>query len=554
MGDRVGVLLSFVDGMVTTSPDEVKGIVAVCDWLAHSNARVAAAQAVLGLALYGLVLNAPLFFDDQHFISWNQHVSNFDLAEIYSSSVTEGAGFQSNTYRPNQQFVFALIYKFFELSPVPYHLVSLIIHVVNALLVFCLLEALSLHRTGSFLASLVFLVHPIQTQSVSYVSGLAGPLALAFLLGGFLAWIASLWQESSGRRAGLFAAALMLFVGAFFTKSDAVILSPLTLVLAIYFVLTGRIQIGRYLVLSLASFALLAFGFLAVKLTLLNFAGTSGMVTGSNLYTENLHVRLITFVSVIDRYIEMIVWPAVLSYGKPRTTYPSLVTPHGLAGLVALAFGAFAALRARQSPLVFLGCGWFFAALAPFSGLIPLTAMYLEHWLYVPLIGPLIGLAGFYSWATPATRRRVVVVAALVLPILMVRTVVRNYQWADAERFYLADMRAVGASVQMLNNLAIHLDSVGQTDRAIEALRLIVKTSDTTPEPHVNLARIHAKRSEYGLARTEYLRALELDPTNLNGLIGLRDLYDARGKIEQALKLDRQIRGIERDLGLDLGL
>ena len=548
MGDRVGVLLSFVDGMVTTSPDEVRGIVAVCDWFARSNVRVAAVQAVLGLALYAVVLGAPLFFDDHHFIEWNQHVNQFDLGEIYSSSVTEGAGFQSNTYRPNQQFVFALIYRFFEVSPVPYHAFSLIVHILNALLVFCLLAALSLHRTGSFLASLVFLVHPIQTQSVSYVSGLAGPLALAFLLGGLYAWIASLGQENSARRAALFAAALMLFVGAFFTKSDAVILSPLSLVLGIYLVLTGRIQVGRYLVLSLVSFALLAFGFLVVKLTLLNFAGTSGMVTGTSVYTENLHVRLITFVSVIDRYIEMMVWPAVLSYGKPRIIFTSLITLHGLAGLIALSFGALAALRARKSPLMFLGCGWFFAALAPFSGLIPLTAMYLEHWLYVPLIGPGILLAGFYSRVTPASRKRIVAVAALVLPILMVRTTVRNYQWADAERFYLADMRVAGASVQMLNNLAIHLDSVGQTDRAIEALQLIVKTVDTAPEPHVNLAQFHTRRGDYGSAKAEYLRALELDPKNLNGLIGLRDLYDARGKIEQALKLERQIRGIERDL------
>ena len=528
---------------------EASGIVAVVDWLAGSNARVAATQAALALAIYAVVLSAPLFFDDQQFIEWNHHVTGFDLAEIYSSSVTEGAGFQSNTYRPNQQLVYALIYKFFGLSPVPYHLFSLMVHIANAMLVFLLLNALSLHRTGCFLASLVFLVHPIQTQAVSYVSGLAGPFALMFLLAGIHAWIASLAQERSGRRAGLFAAALILFVGAFFTKSDMVILAPLTIVLAIYFVLSGRIQASRYLVLSLASFSLLAFGFLAIKLTLLNFAGASGMITGSNVYTENLHIRLFTFISVLDRYAELILWPAVMSYGKPLTAYSSLLTYHGLAGLLILAIGAMAVLRVRQAPLVFLGCGWFFAALAPYSGVIPLTAMYLEHWLYAPLIGPVMLLAGLYHQLTPAARNRAAAIAVSVLLILMLRTGVRNYEWADAERFYLAEIRNAEPSMQMFNNLAIHLESVGKTEEAIEILEFIISNVDTAPEPHVNLARISAERGEFERARGGFLRALEIDPVNYNALIGLRDLYDARGDVEQGMKVDQQIRGIERDRG-----
>jgi hypothetical protein len=314
----------------------IRRIVVTLDWIAASNLRVAAVHVILGLAAYAVMLNGPLFFDDQHFIIWNKHVTSFDLGEIYSSSVTEGAGFQSNTYRPNQQLVYAVIYKLVGLFPVPYHVFSLMIHVVNGLLIFLLLKALSLGRTGSFLASTLFLVHPIQTESVSYVSGLAGPLALAFLLSGMHAWIASLIEEHSGRRAGLLTAAWMFFAAAFFTKSNMVILSPLTLALAIYFVVSGRIQNSRYLLLSVSSFSLLSVGFVALKLTVLNFAGTSGMIMGSDAYTENLYVRLFTFISVLDRYVGMILWPAVLSYGKSRAYYSSLLTYHGVAGVLGI--------------------------------------------------------------------------------------------------------------------------------------------------------------------------------------------------------------------------
>jgi hypothetical protein len=528
-------------------------IASTFDMIAASKLRVAAVHALLGLVAYAVVLNAPLFFDDYQFVEWNTHVTEFDLDEIYSSSVTEGSGFQSNTYRPNQQLVYAVLYKFFGLTPAPYHVFSLLVHLVNTMLVFLLLTTLQLQRTGCFLASLVFLLHPIQTESVSYVSGLAGPFALAFLLAGMHAWIASLFEESPGRRAGLFAVALALFVGAFFTKSNMVILAPLCLCLGIYFVLSGRIQTSRYLVLSVACFFALAGGFFAVKLTLLNFTGDGGMVAGHSLYTDNLYVRLFTFISVLDRYVEMMLWPAVQSYGKPRIWYSSLFTIHGAAGLVAIAVAILALVRARKAPLAFLGFGWFFAALAPFSGMIPLTSMYLEHWLYVPLIGPLILLAGLFDRldrVTPELRNRVAAVALSVLLILTARTVVRNYEWADAERFYQAELRNVGVTMQMLNNLALHLEGIGKTDAAIEAFKVLIKYWDSEPEPHANLGQIYLKRGDFALARTELLLAIEIDPGNRDALITLRDLYDVQGAIEQATKLDRRIREIERDRGL----
>ncbi|MBW2294062.1 MAG: tetratricopeptide repeat protein [Deltaproteobacteria bacterium] len=529
---------------------EVNAVVGAFDWIASNDLRVIGVHLALGLLAYAIVLNGSLFFDDQQFIEQNQYVTNFEVAEIYTSSVTEGTGFQSNTYRPNQQLVFAVFYKFFGLTPFPYHLFSLIVHIANAFLVFLLLQALSLGRVGSFLGSLLFLVHPIQTQAVSYVSGLAGPLLLLFLLSGILLWIASLSQEDSGRRALLFACVIALFVGGFFTKSSIVIILPLAVLLAIYLVLTERVAVTRYLVLSVAGISLLAFGFLAIKLTLLNFAGTVGMVEGYNVYTDSLLVRMSTFISVLDRYVEMILWPASLSYGKPKVIYATLFTYHGAVGLIILAIGLLAAVRARTWPLVFLGVGWFFAALAPFSGLIPLTSMYLEHWLYIPLIGVTILIAGFYQSASLVNRNNLANVAIPILLILVTRTAVRNYDWADPERFYVADMRAVGPSVQMLNNLAIHYIKVEKVDLAIKALELVIETVDTAPEPHDNLAQIYARRGDYFAARSEFLKALEIDPYNRNALIGLRDLYDSRGKLKESLQIEQRIRTLERDEGL----
>ncbi|MDP6978205.1 MAG: tetratricopeptide repeat protein [Myxococcota bacterium] len=515
-----------------------------------SRARVFGSHLGLTLLVYGVVLGGPLLFDDHQFITWNEHVKNFDTTEIYTSSVTEGVGFQSNTYRPNQQFVFAAIHQFFGTSPYPYHAVSLGVHVANGFMLFLLFRALGFAAVGSLLASWIFLLHPVQTQAVSYASGLAGPLGLAFVLGALHAWLASLSAPGGRQRIGWYVVALALAIEALLTKSNMVIVFPLAVVLAIYLVSTGRRSRDGFLIGGVAGFAVLAFGYFAIKLTWLNFANTVGMVEGYNVYTESLWVRLYTFVSVLDRYFELLVWPWTLSYTKPKVIYSSIFTLHGALGVVIVCAGLAAAVMAKRWPIYFLACGWFFAALAPFSGVIPLPSMYLEHWLYAPMGGVAIGLAGFYDKASPEVRNRIAMGLTIVLVLFALRTGARNLDWADPERFYVADMRAAGYSVQMLNNLAIYQMSIDKDDAAIETLEFLIENVDTSPEPHDNLARVYLKKGDLSKARAEFLRALEIDPENRNSLMGLRGIYDRQGRHDESLEIDQRIRAIERDEGL----
>lgn len=442
-------------------------MVALFEYWAGSNLRVGLVLTCLVSAAYWNVVSGPLFFDDLHFIAWNQHVTGLEVAQIYRSSVTEGAGFPSNTYRPNQQLIFALIYRLFGTAPEPYHLSSILLHICNAGLVFLLSIRLVISRPAALLASLVFALHPIQSQSVSYISGLAGPLALLFLLSGFERWIASLYTDDLQTRGLRFASALLLFAAAFFSKGEGVILAPLALLIAVYLVLIDRILISRFLIGSVACLVSMAFGYMYLKLTLLNFTGNIGMVEGSNFYTEHLYVRISTFISVLHHYAKMILWPQLLSYSKPDLRYITPFTIEGLIGLMIIAIGLMALLRMRQRPMVFLGAGWFFAALAPFSGIIPLTSMYLEHWLYAPMIGVAIGVAAIYEKATPRLRQGMVLLLIPIVLLAITRTVLRNRDWADAERFYLAEIEAVGVTVRMLNNLAIVYSDRGEIDKAI---------------------------------------------------------------------------------------
>jgi hypothetical protein len=523
-------------------------VIAFFEKLADSNLRVGLVLTVLIVAAYSNVISGPLFFDDLHFISWNEHVTDFEVAEIYRTSVTDGAGFPSNTYRPNQQLVFALVYKVFGATPQPYHMISILVHLINSFLVFALLVRLGFSRAGALLASIFFAVHPIQSESVSYVSGFAGPFALFFLLGGIIRWVASLEMGEASARAIQFGLALALFSLAFFTKANMVILAPLTVVIAAYLVLVGRVGVTRYLVGSVLCFSSMSFAYFYLKLTVLNFTGSIGMVEGSNLYTENLWVRISTFISVLHNYLKMILWPVDLSYSKPDLRYLNPFTMEGMIGLIVLAMGIAAILKARERPRIFLGMAWFFAALAPFSGVIPLTSMYLEHWLYVPLVGVAILMAEFYQTATQRARQ---VAVAMLVPFVLLcvtRTAMRNREWVDAERFYLAEIQAAGLSVRMLNNLAGTYQDRGEVDMAIETYTELIAYSDTAPEPHDNLAHIYLERRQFANAEAEFRLALEIAPNFIAAMEGLRDLYDLIGENAKAFEIDKQLRVLRRGL------
>ena len=134
---------------------------------------------VVALVGYANVLNGPFLLDDEHFIQRNTHVHELNVKKIYTTSVTHGAGQKSNFYRPNQQLAFAVVYNFFKENTLPYHIVSLLVHIFNVYILFLFL-CFFFSDKAAFYSSLIFLIHPIQTESVSFISGLAGPLGFFF--------------------------------------------------------------------------------------------------------------------------------------------------------------------------------------------------------------------------------------------------------------------------------------------------------------------------------------------------------------------------------------
>ena len=121
-----------------------------------NNTRVLLLLLLFGLLAYVNVLKGPFLFDDEHFIVKNVMIQSLkSIPDIYSSSVTEGAGISANFYRPNQQLMFAFLFQLFGLNALPYHLFSVLLHILNAFLLFKLINSIQFSRTASFVAAVL---------------------------------------------------------------------------------------------------------------------------------------------------------------------------------------------------------------------------------------------------------------------------------------------------------------------------------------------------------------------------------------------------------------
>lgn len=496
--------------------------------------------------VYAKAINGPLIFDDEHFIEKNEYVHSFDIAKIYNSSVTEGAKINGNFYRPNQQLTYSLVYQVFKLNPIPYHLLNILFHVFNAFLIFLLLMKLNFHKGAAFVASLLFLIHPVQTEAISYISGLADPLGLFFILAGLNLLIKTLYLKDQRSFRISMAKVLILFVTAFFCKENMVVLLPLVFIIGIYIYYgsTGKILVKRlYSIFGLVSIITIAYIF--IKFTYFTFSVNSlGLTEAENLYTSSLKIRIFTFISILPEYIKLIFFPKDLFYEKAYDPHivPDLLSFKfffGLLLLFSLLLFTIRFFKRKKNKKVFLGLAIFFSSLLPFTGIIPLNAMFLEHWLYIPMIGFVILVATLFEFVIE--KKQSIIMLVILIPIMLVlslRTISRNSEWADIEKFYLNELEYTNNSVRINNNLGMYYSHNNNNEKALFYYREAIAIVDIVPQPHYNIALIYINQEKFNDAILELHKSLVINPDFIYSLDKLFEVFINTGQKIKAQKME----------------
>jgi Flp pilus assembly protein TadD len=441
-----------------------------------------------GALLYGQSLQIPWYFDDYAVIVDYPGVSQLTLSLK-----------QFFTIRGPALLTFVVNYRLGGYDPWGYHLVNIGLHLVTAGLVYLLLlRVVVTQKWLAFLAALVFVAHPLQTQTVNYVvqrmTGLAGLLALGSL------WLFTRFLEGyreegrcwSGRQRVFYLAALAAGALAVLTKENTAILPGL---LYLYERLVLRTGIPRrQLLLKVAPFALvpLILGVSTVLLPLLQGAELKA-ITNLNTVRFTADIKplnyLVTQFSVLWVYLRLLLLPIrqALDYSYP--VVQQLVNGQSLlalAGLLALIGGAWK-LR-RQRPLLAFAIAWFFLCLAVESSILPLDPIF-EHRLYLPMFGFCVALVDV-AQRLPGRRNGLLLLTAL-LCVYAPLTWQRNALWTDKVAFLQDNLQRVPHSERILNNLAMHYIDNGQLAQAEPLLRRTLELNPGRRDEYGNLALLY---------------------------------------------------------------
>ncbi|HTW96034.1 MAG TPA: hypothetical protein VMD74_00025, partial [Candidatus Methylomirabilis sp.] len=294
---------------------------------------------IIGLAVYANSFGNRFFWDDDDVVVKNIYVHNFQLDKFFSQNEIAGSfGQISNYWRPLLLISFAVDYKVWGLSPFGFHLTNTLLHVFAAWLVFILLyqliELLRLNKNTphlappeadkaardtllnkgdyllAFLPALFFLIHPLQTEAVTYVAGRGEPLSAVLSL---LSLIFYLVFRTDGRKKFFFWA-LIFFAGGILVKEQTVYLPLIVLLIELVFFLKNFPQDIGKIVKNTAAFFALAAIYLAARLTILNFnhilSGSVNFVSAA--YHQSIWQRAYTFCLAVWNYLRLLFVPTGL--------------------------------------------------------------------------------------------------------------------------------------------------------------------------------------------------------------------------------------------------
>ena len=502
---------------------------------------------VVGFSLYGNTLNNELFWDDDQFILQNQYIKDWQhFPKFFSENLIAGAGQASDYWRPALLTVFAIEWHLWGPSEFGFHLTNILFHVADALLLFYVLQKLFSKKSLSLFVCLIFLIHPLQTEAVSYANSLGDSLSVFFMFASILLYLNFRSKQVPITESYSFYGSIVCFILALLSKETAIILPGLLILCDFVFSKTqNRNSNLKSLISDLWPFFATALAYIILRATALNFVNTFNLYNEQNIFTSSIFVRIFTFFRILTEYVSLIFWPQILHMERSVQVATNLFAMDVMLGAgIFLLLITIAVASIKKNPLLSFGVFWFFIGLALTSNiLVPINGLLYEHWLYLPIIGMAIvvfWLGQRLSYHLPSISKAWPIIAILVFIPMSARTIARNNDWDNSIRFYTQVLEHSPNSYRVTNNLGMEMAERGIHDQAIFIYYKAIVLDDKNPVAYHNLANSYRDTKKTDLAIQYYNKALELDPEFYYTYGALANVYINAKEYDKAIATLRE--------------
>lgn len=462
-----------------------------------------------GVLCYLNALGNGFVFDDLAYLS-SPLVRQFRPLAAFLQS-----GIHPDLYRPLTLLSLASDFYCYGDQPLGYHLSNLLLHLLNALLVFKLSYHILARQSAALLAALFYALHPLQTEVVSWISSRGDLLMSLFFLAGLLCHLRA--RTHLGR-----ISAWLLYGCSILSKESGFVLPAVAYCYDALFAAPARPS--RNLLPFTRAWLVRHWGYvlvLALALALRwNAAEAEKLVSANFLADADAVSRLLTLPAVLLRYLLLIVFPLHLSADYSYASIPLVRTPldpYFLIGTVVAGALFYLPLRASSPPLVFAAVfGWL--AFLPASNLLVLAPSGMaERYLHpvMPALALLLGLAAKTSFLKQTTLRYRVagnVLVAIILLLMAARTIDRNRDWASDYALFSAVVALYPDNARAHENLAHARYQQGHVKGAVEHYKRAIAIAPHRVRAYYNLGLLYNAEGQHHPAIRAFQAALELNP------------------------------------------
>jgi protein O-mannosyl-transferase len=489
------------------------------------------------LIAYLPATHAGYIWDDDVYVTENPLLSAPDgLRRIWFSLDSP------SQYFPLVYTTFRMEHALWGFAPAGYHWTNILLHIANALLVWRLLS--SLRVPGAWLAAAIFALHPVQVESVAWITERKNVLSVLFFLLALLSW-ASFTDTTRPPKWKWYALTLVCYTLALFAKTTACTL-PAALLLILWL---KHQPIDKRRLIQVVPFLVIGAGMGLLTMWWERYhQGTHGA-----LFSLGLPERTIVAGHAVWFYLGKLIWPADLTFSYPHwTLHPWNPLSYGwLLALVALCWVIYCARedvgRSAETAMLF-----FIVTLAPMLGFIMLyTFRYsfvADHYQYAASIGPIaLAVAGGVTLAKhyPKIRSAACVFAAAVLTILGMLTWKQCHIYRAPETLWSDTLEKNPTSLMAHYNLGNQLMRDGKFAASLFVYNRAVEIDPTFFEARVNRADNYAALGKLPEAAADYAVAANMAPRNALVQNGYGNVLMKLGKTDEAASHFQQAANLE---------
>ena len=476
-----------------------------------------------GLIYARLFSSAFISWDDGDVLLHNKDVQRFDVKAFFTN-------YYVGNYAPFTMMGFALDWLLFHGNAMAHHAVNLFLHVVNGLLVYRLSRLILKDHAKAVLCALIFCFHPLQVETVAWVSAKNNILYAQFFLWGLIAY--SQYCLENSRK--YYYWSLLFFVAAVLSKPSAICF-PLCIILLDY-LLKEKPSI-KTVALNKIPFILLA---LVLGLVTIYTRTEDKFITGSHAYP--IHERIGYAGYALLQYIGKFLVPANLSVIYPYPQNKVLALVLGYVMILALVFLCFRLWKAKQGTAWF-GILFFIANLLLVLQLLPfgevLTA---DRYMYLPLLGLCWALVSFVR----LPEKQLNYISLALLLVLGTLTFFRTSAWKNSISLYTDIIKKYPHSFVALNSLGAEHMLNKNYDQSLRYLNAAIQENTEYYKGYYNRGLLYAQTNRMQEAIADFTKAIDLKQypkayvARANAYYTLHDFDKAIADAEVVLKTDPQ--------------